>query len=87
MYPCPLSIVSFARLTQIIHIFRCKSTGSLALLTCVLVFMGNLARLFTVLVEISHDYIFAFSVLLATLLNGTILLQFFVYWKGKTHAK
>lgn len=45
-----LILVSTARLTQILHIYRCKSTGSLALLTCLLVFLGNLGRLFTVFV-------------------------------------
>ena len=43
-------------------------------------FLGNLGRLFTVFVEISGDYMFAISICLASLLNGTILGQYFVYW-------
>ena len=52
------------------------------MVTCLLVFLGNVGRLFTVLVEISHDYMFAISIILASILNGTILIQFFIYRKG-----
>jgi uncharacterized protein with PQ loop repeat len=43
-------IVSFARLSQIVHIFKCKSTGSLAFVTVLLTILGNLGRVFTVFV-------------------------------------
>lgn len=51
--------------------------------------MGNLARLATVIIEIGNDYIFAFSVLLATMLNGFILGQFVIYRgnKGKLEGE
>jgi mannose-P-dolichol utilization defect protein 1 len=44
------NIVAFARLSQIFHILRCKSTGNLALLTCLLMVIGNLGRMFTIFV-------------------------------------
>lgn len=47
--------------------------------------MGNLGRLFTVLVEINEDYMFLASVLLAVGLNGTILGQFFLYWGNRNN--
>ena len=75
-------LVASARLIQIIHIFKCKSTGSLALITCALILLGNLGRLFTVFVEIKEDYMFVISVVLASLLNGIILAQFFIYWNN-----
>lgn len=80
-------LVSFARLTQIFHILKCKSTGSLALLTCLLVVAGNLGRMFTVFVEIRDDYMFAISICLATILNSTILALFFVYWNNTIKEK
>mgnify|MGYP006872390768 FL=1 len=46
-------------------------------------FVGNLGRLFTVLVEINEDYMFLASILLAVGLNGTILGQFFLYWGNR----
>jgi len=45
--------------------------------------VGNLGRLFTVLVEINEDYMFLASILLAVGLNGTILGQFFLYWGNR----
>lgn len=52
-----------------------------------LVLLGNLGRLFTVFVEIKEDYLFAISVVLASLLNATILAQFFVYWNNTNMEK
>jgi len=81
------NLVSTARLTQIIHIYKCKSTGSLALITCAIILLGNLGRLFTVLVEAKNDYMFVISTVLAAVLNATILAQFFIYWPKKTENK
>lgn len=44
--------------------------------------LGNLGRLFTVLVEIGDDYLFVFSVILAFILNSTIVAQFFIFWNS-----
>lgn len=52
-----------------------------------LVLLGNLGRLFTVFVEIKEDYLFAISVVFASLLNATIFAQFFVYWNNTNMEK
>jgi len=57
------------------------------LVTCLLIFLGNLGRLFTVFVEIGNDYMFALSIILATTLNGTVLAQFFIYWNNTKRLK
>jgi len=54
--------------------------------TVLLTVLGNLGRVFTVFVEIKEDYMFALSTVLATVLNGTIFVQFFVYWNN-THKE
>ena len=77
-----ITLVSSARIAQIYHIYKCKSTGSLALITCLLVVLGNLGRLFTVLVETADDYLFIISVVVAFALNFTIVVQFFIYWNN-----
>ena len=69
-------------MAQIIHIFQCKSTGSLSLIPFLLIVPGNLGRLYTVIMEISEDYLFLYSVLIAFALNSFIVIQFFIYWNS-----
>ena len=56
------------------------------MITCGLVFAGNLARLFTIFVEVD-DYLFAASVMIATILNGTVIVQFIMYWNNRVIDK
>ena len=79
--------VSGARISQIYEIWKQKTTGSLSLITCALVFIGNLARLFTLMVEADKDWLFKLSVITAATLNGFIVFQFFLYWKNSTKEK
>lgn len=79
--------VSGARLSQIYEIWKQKTTGSLSLITCLLIFVGNLARLFTLMVEADKDWLFKLSVITAATLNGIVVLQFFIYWKNSPKQK
>jgi hypothetical protein len=76
---CIFIIVSGARLTQIFHIYREKSTGHLAFISWLLFFIGGLSRLFTIFVEARNDYVYMFSIFNGVVLNGIIVSQFFIY--------
>lgn len=80
-------IVSTARFSQIYEIWRNKSTGTLSFITFFLIFIGNIARLFTIMVEADNDWIFKFSVMTAAFLNGFICTQFILYWNNTGKQK
>ena len=80
-------LVSSARIAQIYEIWRNKSTGSLSIITCALVFIGNLARLYTIIIEADNDWLFKASVILASILNGFIVFQFILYWNNTLEKK
>lgn len=58
--------------------YQNKSTGQLAFITTSLAFAGNVARVFTTLQEVKDPLLMAFFII-GTLLNGIVLLQFFIY--------
>jgi hypothetical protein len=70
-------------LSQIFAIHRNKSTGSLSIITCGLTVLGNLARLTTAFVEVSHDYKYGISVFNACAMNIYILVCFFIFDEKK----
>ena len=55
--------------------------------TCTLNTLGNVNRLFTVLVEASDDYLYAISIISTFILNCVIIVQFFVYWNNSAKLK
>jgi mannose-P-dolichol utilization defect protein 1 len=83
LIPAPLS--SGSRIPQIIQNFRQGHTGQLAFVTCMLNFLGNLARIATTLSEITDN-----AVLLAhastAVVNGMLVLQIFMYWGASREA-
>ena len=78
-----ICVVVLSRVPQIYTNFVNKSTGQLAFLTFFLAFAGVVARLGTVLVE-TNDFVLILQNVLGTVLNGTLVLQFLLYWKSAT---
>ena len=70
-------------MSQILLIFKQKSTGSLSLLTAILQVGGNIARLSTILFDAGKDWRFQLALTNAIILNGTILVQFGIFWKNR----
>ncbi|KAE9547710.1 hypothetical protein FO519_009076 [Halicephalobus sp. NKZ332] len=64
---------------QIRTTFKNKSTGQLAFITAALQFGGCLARILTTLTE-TDDRLVLLLYVIATILNGIIFAQFFIYW-------
>lgn len=78
-----LSIVSFARLNQIIHIFKHGSTGSLSFIMIFCQVVGNIGRFITICFDAANDWKFKMFVFSAFCLNTILLLQFFIFWGKK----
>lgn len=76
----PISLT--ARIPQIYTNYKNKSTGQLAVFTVANYFLGSAARVFTTLTELD-DPIMLFGGLLATSLNGILVLQVVMYWNNK----
>jgi hypothetical protein len=73
-------------MSQIIEVFKLKSTGSLALATWGLSLLGNVGRIATIAVEASGDYKFLLSMVAVAVLNATIVFQFYLYRNSKTKS-
>ncbi|OWZ08290.1 Mannose-P-dolichol utilization defect 1 protein [Phytophthora megakarya] len=79
----PVSIV--ARIPQILSNFKQGHTGQLALVTLVLNFAGSIARAFTTMQE-TGDPVQVAGFGVATLLNGTLVLQVLLFWGATNKA-
>lgn len=71
---------------QISTNFKNKSTGQLALVTVALQFGGCLARILTTMTE-TDDKLVLLLYIIATILNGIVFAQFFIYWGSGEKAK
>jgi len=71
-------IFAIARFPQIRNNYMAKSTGQLAFVTCLLNFLGGIARVFTILREVK-DAIVLFACLSALTVNTIIIVQFALY--------
>jgi len=58
-----------------------KSTGTLSFIMCFLYTMGNVARIFTTLVEV-NDKLVLTNFLIAFCINFTLMTQILIYWKS-----
>jgi mannose-P-dolichol utilization defect 1 len=76
----------FSRIPQIAQNYTAKSTGHLAFVTFLLMFLGTIARAATVFFE-SQDVMLRAQMGLALMLNAIIVIQFALYWnnKGENH--
>lgn len=75
-------MLTMARMPQIIHNFKHKSTGELSFITFFFGFCGNCARLFTVLKEITNIF-YIITCTLTTVYNLILSAQIIMFWKNK----
>ncbi|CAG9121403.1 unnamed protein product [Plutella xylostella] len=87
MQAMTVPIVFIAKSIQFITNYRNGSTGQLSAITCLLLFGGSIARIFTSIQE-TGDLILIVTYLVSTAANGAIVLQLFWYWNvDKTTTK
>lgn len=75
------SLIIISRVPQIISNFQLKSTGNLAMLPYGMNLSGNIIRTLTILKD-SNDTRFLYASYVPIILNGTIFLQFIIYYKN-----
>lgn len=94
---CPLEQLAFfqagtialfasSRLPQIYSNYRNGTTGVLSIVTVMMNFFGNTARIFTTLQEVKDGVVLA-QVICSWLLNGILFSQLIYYWKATNAAK
>mmetsp|Transcript_5580 Transcript_5580/g.4782 ORF Transcript_5580/g.4782 Transcript_5580/m.4782 type:complete len:220 (+) Transcript_5580:218-877(+) len=79
-------MVIYSRMPQILENYKTKYTGELSSIMFLLNTLGNLARTFTFIKE-THDLLNMFTSGLSAILNFTIFIQVFIYWKNKNPAE
>lgn len=77
---CATPISYFSRVPQLVMNWRAKSTGELAPVTLALQLLGNIARIFTTIIQV-RDPVILISFMSATILNGALFLQWWYYSK------
>lgn len=82
----PIVLSIWSRLPQISLNWQQKHTGQLALVTFLLSGLGNLARVFTTMKQTPDDTISLLSMIVAALLNFTLVGQIVIYW-AETNKK
>jgi mannose-P-dolichol utilization defect protein 1 len=83
----PIPLGSAARITQIYHSWKTKSTGPLSIFTFGLNVMGCVARIFTTLTE-TDDLLMLASCINGTILNLIVCIQIIIYGsKSKTEVQ
>ena len=86
IYASSILLIFGSRLPQIITNYRAGSTGNLAFITCFQQFGGALARTFTILKEVD-DLMPLIVICCSAACNGTIVLQFILYWNSDKKKK
>lgn len=76
----PLSLAS--KIPQIYTNFINKSTGQLSVFAVLNYFAGTTARVFTTMTELD-DPLMLIGNLLASILNGVLVIQVFMYWEKR----
>ncbi|XP_047544455.1 mannose-P-dolichol utilization defect 1 protein homolog [Vanessa atalanta] len=72
-------IIVIAKSIQILTNYKNGSTGQLSAVTCLLLFGGSIARIFTSIQE-TGDFIIIVTYCVSTIANGALVLQLFWYW-------
>jgi mannose-P-dolichol utilization defect protein 1 len=85
LYAVQIPIGLASKLPQIITNYKNKSTGQLSVFAVLNYFVGTTARAFTTWAELD-DKIMLFGNLLASLLNGFLVLQVIMYWGQKNRG-
>ncbi|XP_068621401.1 mannose-P-dolichol utilization defect 1 protein homolog [Battus philenor] len=79
-------IIVTAKAIQIITNYNNHSTGQLSAVTCLLLFGGSIARIFTSIQE-TGDFIIILTYCVSTVTNGILVLQLIWYWNVKKTKK
>jgi mannose-P-dolichol utilization defect protein 1 len=74
------------QLIQAVTNYKNQSTGQLSAVTCFMLFLGALARVFTTMQE-TGDEILLFTYLCTSALNGVIAGQVLWYWNSDKHKR
>jgi mannose-P-dolichol utilization defect protein 1 len=77
-----IAIVNIARLPQIRLNYKQRNTGELAPSTLIIQMCGNIARVFTTIIQVK-DTLVLLSALLGTLFCGILVIQYFLYRTNK----
>ncbi|XP_034826155.1 mannose-P-dolichol utilization defect 1 protein homolog [Maniola hyperantus] len=72
-------IIVIAKSIQVITNYKNGSTGQLSAVTCLLLFGGSIARIFTSIQE-TGDFIMIVTYCVSTIANGALVLQLLWYW-------
>lgn len=73
-----IPLLNLSRVPQLMLNYKNKSTGELAPSTLILQAAGNLARIFTTLVQVQNN-LFLLSCVVAMVFNGALVAQYFMY--------
>ncbi|KAL0894540.1 hypothetical protein ABMA27_013114 [Loxostege sticticalis] len=74
-----IPIIVLAKTVQVITNYKNGSTGQLSAITCLLLFGGSIARIFTSIQE-TGDSIIILTYCVSTAANAALVLQLFWYW-------
>ena len=80
------SLIILSRTPQIISNFILKSTGNLSMLPYIMNLSGNIIRTLTIFKQ-SNDSRFLYASFVPIFLNGTIVLQFIIYYNSVKDKK
>ncbi|CAH2066190.1 unnamed protein product, partial [Iphiclides podalirius] len=79
-------IIVMAKAIQVITNYKNGSTGQLSAVTCMLLFGGSIARIFTSIQE-TGDFIIILTYCVSTVANAALVLQLFWYWNVDKSSK
>ncbi|CAG5056558.1 unnamed protein product [Parnassius apollo] len=79
-------IIVVAKAIQVITNYKNGSTGQLSAVTCLLLFGGSIARIFTSIQE-TGDFIMILTYCVSTAANAALVLQLFWYWNNDRTSK
>lgn len=81
-----MSVLIIFQSIQVFTNYKNGSTGQLSAITCLLLFAGSIARIFTSIQE-TGDQIIIITYCVSTLANAAIVLQLFWYWNVDKSSK
>ncbi|XP_013200634.1 mannose-P-dolichol utilization defect 1 protein homolog [Amyelois transitella] len=86
MQAATVPIILIAKTIQVVTNYKNGSTGQLSAITCLLLFGGSIARIFTSIQE-TGDFIIILTYCVSTAANGALVLQLFWYWNVDKTSK
>ena len=78
MYSSQIFLILLARLPQIWSIYKAGTTGSISFISRFSRWIGNVARLFTIIQEVDNNKV-VLMICISFMFNSIIMLQFFIY--------